>query len=766
MAAKKAAKKKTHTRDGIPDKTQVTSRQKTAEALLDVSNTLASMSTLDEQLEKLVEIITEATNADRGTLFLNDSLNNELYSRVAIGNFKREIRILNTSGVAGQVFQSGEPILSNDPYSHPKFNKSIDQYTGYVTKNLLCAPVRTMKGEIIGVAQVLNKKTPFTNEDQAILGAMINQSSVVLQSTLYVEKMERSREQEAEFLRVVSEVSSEIKLGPLLQKIMSAVTRMLNSERSTLFLNDEKTKELYTEIGEGLGATKIRLPNHVGIAGTVFTSGRSVNIPYAYADLRFNPAFDKKTDFFTRSILCVPLTNKDRKTIGVTQILNKRGGPFTEEDEARLRAFTAQISIALENATLFDDVQNTKNYVESMLESMSNGVITINENAKIVTCNAAGLRIFKCRAGDIIGREAQEFFAEKNAWLLEKITSVFENQEPVVTMDAELDIDDEKVSINLTTQPLLGGKDEKFGTMLLMEDISSEKRVKSTMSRYMDPSVADKLLEGGEDLLGGVSSEATVLFSDVRSFTTITEELGAQGTVTLLNEYFSIMVECIQNEAGMLDKFIGDAIMAVFGTPLKHDDDPDRGVRAAISMLTHLAEYNKKRIAHGKRPIDMGIGLNTGMIVSGNIGSPKRMDYTVIGDGVNLAARLESACKQYSARILISDATKNMLRGTYRTREIDYVVVKGKTKPVGVFEVLDYYSNDDFPNMPDVLGHFKTGLERYRKCEFDKATSSFEEALKLNSNDKLSHTYIERCRHLKKNHPGDDWDGVWTLTSK
>src|SRR5258706_3938681 len=207
----------------------------------------------------------------------------------------------------------------------------------------------------------------------------------------------------------------------------------------------------------------------------------------------------------------------------------------------------------------------------------------------------------------------------------------------------------------------------------------------------MDPGIADKLVSGGAEVLGGQAVPATVLFSDIRGFTTIAEKLGAQGTVALLNEYFTLMVDCIQREEGMLDKFIGDAIMAAFGIPVAHDDDADRAVRASISMIRDLSKWNAERVSQGKPPVDIGIGLNTDMVVSGNIGSKKRMDYTIIGDGVNLAARLESACKQYAARILISEFTYRKLRGTYRTREIDLVVVKGKTKPVGVYEVLDYH---------------------------------------------------------------------------
>ena len=161
-----------------------------------------------------------------------------------------------------------------------------------------------------------------------------------------------------------------------------------------------------------------------------------------------------------------------------------------------------------------------------------------------------------------------------------------------------------------------------------------------------------------------------------------------------------------------------------------------------------------------------GIGLNTDAVVSGNIGSPKRMDYTVIGDGVNLAARLESACKQYGAKLLISEYTFKGLKATYRTRHVDRVIVKGKTEPVNVFEVLDFMTDEDFPNMIEVLGHFNDGMSYYQKADWDKATGKFKECLSLNQNDVCSQLYIERCKELKENPPEGEWDGVWTMTSK
>jgi len=738
-----------------------------AELLLDLTNRLAPLSSLDEQFEALVEMTAEATGAERGSLFLSDPVSGELHSRATHGGYKRQIRILRTKGIAGHVFTTGVGEIVPDAYADPRFDSSIDGQTDFVTRSILCVPVRTMKGEVIGVIQSLNKGDgEFSQDDRSLLEAMTRQAAVFLESGLFRELVERSRERESEILDVVSEVSSEIQLGPLLQKIMQTVTKMLSCERSTLFLNDEKTNELYTEIGQGLGATKIRLPNNVGIAGAVFTTAKTINIPYAYADLRFSPAFDKETGFFTRSILCVPVINKNGKTIGVTQVLNRRDGPFTQEDETHLRAFTAQVSIGLENAKLFDDMQSIKNYNEGMLESMSNGVVTFDENGVIVTCNAAGLRLLRTSLDEIIGTGLEEFFAGPNAWIASKVQRVQQTEEPEVTMDAELHLGGERISANTTIQPLVTGKDDRLGSMLLIEDISSEKRMKATMSRYIDPSLTDKLLEAGQEILGGQSSEATVLFSDIRNFTTMTEELGPQGTVSLLNDYFTLMVECIQSEAGMLDKFIGDAIMAIFGTPIAHDDDPDRAVRSAIEMINSLTAFNRERTSHGMKPIEIGVGINTGTVVSGNIGSPKRMDYTVIGDGVNLASRLESACKQYGARILVSDSTVTRLRATYRTREVDQVVVKGKTRPVRVHEVLDYHTEESSPNLSTMLRCFKDGLTEYRAGDWDTAIEAFQEALESTPGDRLSQIYVDRCETLKENPPGSDWNGVWVLKSK
>ncbi len=736
--------------------------------LVSLSRRVAALDSLDAVLEALLQSAVEETGADRGSIFLHDNETGELYTYVATGLGPRQIRLMDDLGIAGAVFHSGSGEIVQDAYADPRFDRDVDEQTDYTTTSLLCAPIKNGRGETIGVAEVLNKLDgAFEVSDLTMLESMTSQCAITLQTLQRLERMSHERQREVDFLNVVSDLTSELELATLLARVVSETTRMLDCDRTTLFLNDEKTGELFSYVVDTLELKEIRFPNHLGIAGTVFTSGQSIRIPYAYADLRFNPDFDRQSGYFTRCLLCVPIFNKEGKTIGVTQSLNKRGGSFTPEDESRLRAFTAQVASALENAKLFADVQAMRNYNAAMLASMSNGVITFDEQGLASTCNAAGSRILGLAEEALVGKTPAELFGGSE-WLVEHIQLVARARTTELAIDAELAVNGETVAANVTVLPMLSSDDTQLGTLVMIEDISNEKRVKSTLARYMDPDLADRLLEAGpnEGGLGGNESVATVLFSDIRSFTTLAEQLGAQPTVTLLNDYFERMVDCISQQGGMLDKFIGDAIMAVFGLPLAADDDEDRALRASISMIRSLWAWNREREQRGEPTLDMGVGLNTDSVVAGNIGSPKRMDYTIIGDGVNLASRLEGACKQYRARILLSELTHAKLKGVYRLREVDRVIVKGKSKPVAIFECLDYHDAQSFPNLMEVVGAFNEGLARYRDASFDRARQSFEQALKANPDDKLAALYRDRCKTLLENAPPADWDSTSVLAEK
>ena len=748
--------------DGGPKET--TERLRLMEMLVDVAQRIAKLKTLDEVLSTLVNIVTEETGADRSTLFLHDGATNELYSRIAQGNIQREIRILDTTGIAGWVYTNRRGDIIHDAYKDKRFDAAVDKETGYTTKSILAAPIKTVEGKTIGIVQALNKKQGrFNVRDLHLVEAMTTQAAITLVSRQYTEQVEKKQSQEMEFLNVVSDVTSELEYKPMVRRVMAESKRMLKADRSTLFMNDEKTNELWADVGDGVDSTIIRFPNHLGIAGAVFSSGETVNIPYAYADLRFNPTFDKQTGYFTRSILCVPVVTRKGEVIGVTQCLNKQGGPFSAEDEQRLKAFTAQISIGLENARHLSDMQEQQKHNAALLKSMSSAVISVNDEGVIDKCNEAGLDLLRVSEKEILKQKAVDFFKDDNKWIGELVTKVEKKQEQITKREATLKVDDSERFVSVRADPLIGEERKKLGTLILMDDITDEVRRTHAMRRFMGKHIAEILAQGDPE---DKSTIATVLFSDIRGFTSLTEKLGPVGTVNMLNEYFDVMERCVENEGGAIDKIIGDALMCGFGHIHDFNDEADRGVRAAITMINDLKTLNETRKERGEDPIDIGIGLNTDEVVIGGIGSANYANYTMIGDGVNLAARLESACKQYHAKILISEFTYRSLKGTYRMRAIDKVVVKGKTEPVGVYEVLDHYDDESFPNVMEVLNYFNGGVELYRKQQWDRAIKAFKEALKHNQNDKLSELYIDRCNHFKKRKPPKDWQGEWVMTSK
>ena len=231
--------------------------------LLDVTRRISETDSLDEILEALVEMTSLALGCDRCSFFLNDPSTGELYSRVAQGIRRREIRLLNNDGVIGAAFQTGRSVILDDAYADPRFNPTIDRETGYVTKTVLCVPLRASKGNIIGVAQALNKAGGFfTDHDQALLEAIAAQSIPALRSSQTVERMQKARAQELAFLDIVADITSQIDLDQLLQRVMTEATRMLEGDRATLFLNDEKTGELFSRVAMGASVGEIRMPNH------------------------------------------------------------------------------------------------------------------------------------------------------------------------------------------------------------------------------------------------------------------------------------------------------------------------------------------------------------------------------------------------------------------------------------------------------------------------------------------------------------------------
>ena len=291
------------------------------------------------------------------------------------------------------------------------------------------------------------------------------------------------------------------------------------------------------------------------------------------------------------------------------------------------------------------------------------------------------------------------------------------------------------------------------------------KKIKGAFSYYVSSSVVNEVLKHPEQLkLGGDKRDLSVLFSDIRGFTTISEDLTPEELVSLLNEYLTVMTDVVFKYDGTLDKYMGDAVMAIYGAPFSQQNHPASACHSALEMMEDLKKLNEKWLDEGKKPLDIGIGINTGDMMVGNMGSDQRFDYTVMGDAVNLGSRLEGANKNYRTNILISEFTYERVKDEFVCMEVDSVRVKGKTLPVRIYQLFAHRQ------VPEVVGqaisYFHDGLQLYKQQKWDEAIKTFELVRDLHKDMYVAQIYIERCLDLKVSQPPPDWDCCYTMTTK
>lgn len=310
-----------------------------------------------------------------------------------------------------------------------------------------------------------------------------------------------------------------------------------------------------------------------------------------------------------------------------------------------------------------------------------------------------------------------------------------------------------------------------FCSMILYKFLVEERekrKVKGAFQHYLNPDVINQLLDSPQGLkLGGEKRELTVFFSDVRGFTTISERLSPEALAGLLNDYFTPMTDIVLKSSGLLDKYIGDALMAVWGAPLTLQDHADRALHASLHMLDALDVLRDGWKNRQLPVIDIGCGINTGPMVVGNMGSHQRFDYTVLGDAVNLGSRLEGITKEYGVRVICSDSTRKALKkpDDFVLRELDWIKVKGKNEPVTIFEVMRVIAEGKEKAI-QIKTLFEAGLQSYRKKNFVEAQTKMVQILQIAPNDGPAVTFMERCEYYSENPPPENWDGIWVMKSK
>ena len=290
----------------------------------------------------------------------------------------------------------------------------------------------------------------------------------------------------------------------------------------------------------------------------------------------------------------------------------------------------------------------------------------------------------------------------------------------------------------------------------------NERKIRSIFQKYVPKDVIDSIFTNPESALVGENRILAILFTDIRSFTTISESFMPDELVKSLNQYFEMMVDIIYAHNGIADKYIGDAIMAFFGAPTKHENDPLEAVTAALEMQVALRKFNDRHLNEGKPQFLTGIGINYGVVTVGNIGSEKKMDYTIIGDPVNLGSRLEGLTKEYHQEVIFSESVFRKVKTELPCRLIDKVQVKGKTSGVNI-----YTAALKLPErQKKAWGFHHAGMKRYFMQDFREAAKYFAAVKKLTPADYLADLYLMRCREYLQNPPPADWNGVAIMTSK
>ncbi|MTJ55355.1 GAF domain-containing protein [Anabaena sp. UHCC 0253] len=778
---------------------------------------------LQEMLHSITLKTGELLGADRTTIFLLDEEQGELWSILAEGQTKRplEIRIPANKGIAGEVATFKRVVnIPFDFYDDPRSNfaQEQDKRNGYRTYTMLALPLlNTENNQLVAVVQLLNKLKPihdpeaalaervdtkgFTEVDENVFLEFAPSIRLILESSRSFYLATQKQRAAAALMKAIKSLSqSGLDLEETLKRVMDEAKELMNADRSTLWLIDRDRQDLWTKIYQADGIAKLlRVPMGQGFVGIVAASGKKLNIPfdlYEHPDSETAQKMDQSNGYRTCSLLCMPIFNSDQELIGVTQLVNKKKvgefppynpaswpnspecfqASFDKNDEEFMEAFNIQAGVALQNAQLFARVKQQEKMQRDILRSLSNGVISTDQNGVIITANESakqllGFGLEEALEGKMVSDIVNLKEGDFSKWFQNTLQSNNSKEGQQYYPDRTLlTTGTEQHSVNLSLNSISDIKDEKkvCGALVVMEDISDEKRLKSTMYRYMTQELAEELLKLDDAKLGGDRKEVTILFSDIRGYTTLTENMQAEEVVRMLNEYFESMVEAVFKHKGTLDKYIGDAIMAVFGSPLPLAEHAVMAVQTSLEMRDRLRELNILRQSTNQCAIKIGIGINSDTVISGNIGSSKRMEFTAIGDGVNLGSRLESVSKQYGCDIIISDNTYKICQDSVWARELDYIRVKGRNEPVAIYELIGTRTDHIDSAKLEVIEHYHKGREYYLKRQFTSALAEFVKALSADNQDKASMLYMSRCQHWLQSPPSDnDWDdGVWTFKEK
>ena len=658
------------------------------------------LSSLDELGEILIEA-DQIESVSSGILRL--TLGTIMASKGAIFVFDRDNSVLSelTSISIKEQFKDctlSEKFVENISsyqYSHFEFDNSIDWIEGDLRNYLKSSNSKIIiplfhKSKLLGILCIGEKfmSEKFTDIDYKILEIISNHLTEALFNYELLENVEqKKRELNIKLLELETlfdigvAISSVLDVNELAEDVLFRAIGVLNASKGMFIRQNDQSPILDILSMFNWGDSKFLLSKKIDVLN-------KINDGDGGLILTSNDKTELQKKLKEDNLLVVPLRAKEN-LLGFMILCDKetRSGveDFNELDLDILTSLSNQAAVAMDNAKLFKEITEAKQFNESILGSIATGVITINVLGEVDSVNKAGENILKMDNDSIINNHYM-FLFEKDPDIIEIITKTELSKKITTEINMPFLTASQETIVNVSAAPRIDINGNIEGLVIAIEDISDVSKVKNTFKRYVSKQVVDNLLEDETKLnLGGEEREVSILFTDIRGFTSMSENMEPEQVVMTLNEYFSEMIDIVFKHNGTLDKIIGDELMVVFGAPLAAEDDTERALNTAVEMQNKIKELNDIRKQRGEDPVLVGAGINKGFVVSGNIGSRDMMDYTVIGDTVNLGSRLCSAAGP--GEIIVSKEVIKNQEDNFSFEELKPIMVKGKKDKINIFKV-------------------------------------------------------------------------------
>ncbi len=764
---------------------------------------------LCEMWQEITLKIKNQLAADRATLFLLDEETKEFWA-IAPSNSNRAaaVRIPAKEGIFAEVTATQKPLhlpFKSSDKQHLAQAKSLFSELSDRPQAMLLFPFFKHPKHLAGIVQLINPlaqpnnplSSSFTREAETRLAELAPEILRSLEKCQLLYQAAQ-KQQATEALLFATRALSQTPLNNLdeiLQRVADGAQQITHAELCILWLLDRDREELWTKMRINGTWKKARISKKLGFISTVIQTGEPLSVrfdAYEHPNAATAKQFDRKFNYRTCSLLLLPVFDAEGNLLGVTQLINKKKpgefppykpenwpqapecwkASFNRTDLEVMQAFSASFGAAVQNAIEFTRISQQERIQREMLRGLNNGVLYADKIGRIVLANPSAEKLLGFSNGEITleGKAIRDFVRIEGENISERFKAAVEGKlecdrrqfYPDRTL---ISAKGEKHCINLSIQAIASDSSDatRSGVLLVLEDISELKRTQREMYSYITRQSVENALQDREQRPTSDRKEISILFSGIRSFTHLLENLEDQEVMQLLKEYFESMTEAVFQNQGSIDKYIGDSIMAIFGlsTPLK--DHAWNAVLTAAEMRQRLVELNVRRVENGKPAIRIGIGINSDTAIVGNIGSSHKMEFTAIGDGVNLASQLEEESKRYGRDIIISENTYRLCANRIWARELDLIHLKDTHQPVTIYELVGMRYEDIPEEKLSVIEHYTQGREYYRDREFVRAAAKFSQVLEISSWDKPAALHLERCQYFLQSPPPPDWDGVFSL---